>query len=343
MAQIGEPYQQVFHFWWQDNYQRLIEAYQQKRLPHALLLHGSAGLAKQGFARMLAYRLLCKEPLADGSACGACPSCLLYLAGNHPDYFEIGVAEDKKDIAIDQIRNLCKGLMLTGHAGGNKVVMIAPAERMNVHTANSLLKILEEPPSNTILLLVAEAPGQLLPTIRSRCQHILFRVPDQKLVQTWLQQQPDIDVQRSDLNSVIDLADGVPFKAMILAQQHDDIVAEHKNCIKDWVAMAQGKKSPLVIALQWSKDDTLRSVQWMFEWVMDMLRLKADTNAQLSHAVIERKTLVAIAAKFNMQDLFDLHQRINRVIVLSVTPVNKQLLLEELLLYWVAMKGWSRV
>ena len=107
--------------------------------------------------------------------------------------------------------------------------------------------------------------------------------------------------------------------------------------------MGQGKKNPLAIASQWSKDDTLKPVQWMSDWIVDMLRLKADGAAQLAHAVIERKTLLAIAAKFSMQDLFDLHQRITRVMYLSVTPVNKQLLLEELLLHWVTMKGWSRV
>ncbi|HSW52736.1 MAG TPA: hypothetical protein VLG93_05865, partial [Sulfuricaulis sp.] len=120
-------------------------ARQFEQLPHALLLQGRPGLGKHDFAVQLAQALLC-EQARDGMACGQCHCCRLFAAGTHPDLAGVGLVEDAKSIAVDQIRALGDFLSLRPHTAARKVVIISPAEAMNINAANSLLKLLEEPP-----------------------------------------------------------------------------------------------------------------------------------------------------------------------------------------------------
>ncbi|MBI5040490.1 MAG: DNA polymerase III subunit delta', partial [Gammaproteobacteria bacterium] len=151
---------------WQDTeWAQLRARAAQRRLPHALLVTGPAGVGKCDFADAFARSLLCKHPAGDGSACGNCEACHLVRAGTHPDYLTVTFIEDKTQIGIDQIRELCRALALKSHAGGYKIAIVTPAERMTVEAANSLLKTLEEPTDNTLLMLVTEQPARLPATI----------------------------------------------------------------------------------------------------------------------------------------------------------------------------------
>ena len=177
----------MIHPWLQPTWQRVIEL--GDRLPHALLFVGPAGLGKRELAEALAARLLCDAPRADGHACDHCEPCQWRLTGNHPDLIRIVPAADaaaeaagegeapareasgkaaSEQIVIEQIRDLQASLSITGHHGSRRVVVLDPAEAMNVFTANALLKLLEEPPAGCVFLLVSSAPRRLLPTIRSR-------------------------------------------------------------------------------------------------------------------------------------------------------------------------------
>jgi len=167
-------------------------------LPHALLLSGPRGIGKLAFARALSQGLLCETPAPRGSACGTCSGCLWFDAGTHPDYRQVEPAlvesetEDavkKTTISVEQVRALADFVNISSHRGGAKVIVIEPAEALNVNAANALLKSLEEPPSGTFFLLVSHRPHQLLPTIRSRCQSIALRAPDRAAAAAWLAQQ----------------------------------------------------------------------------------------------------------------------------------------------------------
>jgi DNA polymerase-3 subunit delta' len=160
------------------------------RLPHALLLVGQKGLGKYALAYEFAASLLCENRTASGSACGQCMACNWFAQGNHPDFRllqpeALGVAgeteEGKKkpsqQITIDQIRGLDEFLGVGSHRGGLSIVLVNPAEAMNRNAANSILKILEEPPPNILFLLVSGEPSSLLPTIRSRCQTVAVALP----------------------------------------------------------------------------------------------------------------------------------------------------------------------
>ncbi len=180
-----------------------------ERLPHALLLVGQKGIGKYALAREFAASLLCESHVEGGVACGRCLACNWFAQGNHPDFRllqpealanEAEVEEGKKkpsqQITIDQIRNLDEFLGVGSHRGGLSIVLINPAEAMNRNAANSILKILEEPPSNILFLLVSGEPSSLLPTIRSRCQAVPVALPATAVALAALEAQGVGDAER---------------------------------------------------------------------------------------------------------------------------------------------------
>jgi DNA polymerase-3 subunit delta' len=144
-----------------------------RQRPHALLLAGPEGVGKSLLAQAFAAALLCDKP-ADGQPCGLCLSCRQLAGGGHPDYFFVR-PELKKDsdirkdsIGIDQVRGLIDEAAFAPGLARHRVVVIDGAQLMTAEAANSLLKLLEEPPGGWVFLLLTAAAGQLLPTIVSR-------------------------------------------------------------------------------------------------------------------------------------------------------------------------------
>ncbi|MDH5185259.1 MAG: DNA polymerase III subunit delta', partial [Gammaproteobacteria bacterium] len=175
--------------WQAQTWSSLITRHRKGHLPHAILLTGINGLGKSLFAKALAEALLCESANEDGQACGQCRSCQQMQAQGHPDFKAIEPEEGKKQIGVDQCRRLASFLSLTSHYGRYRVVVLQPADAMNEASANSLLKTLEEPPEGGVLILISDRPQSLLPTIRSRCQQIVFTPPDRDSAHAWLTQK----------------------------------------------------------------------------------------------------------------------------------------------------------
>src|SRR3990167_4849307 len=138
----------------------------QQRLPHALLFVGE-GIGKKELSLALAQQLLCQTQ----NTCGTCHACHLFVSGTHPDFFLI-TPQEHGQIKIEQIRQLSEALQQTAQQGGYRVVVVEQAHAMNVAAANALLKTLEEPGNNTIIMLLTERVAFLAATLRSRCQII---------------------------------------------------------------------------------------------------------------------------------------------------------------------------
>jgi DNA polymerase-3 subunit delta' len=139
---------------------------------HSYLFEGVSGSGRKKTALALIQALFCTALPDD--ACGLCSSCHKIEHGNHPDIHLISPLPDKRDISVDQLRELQHDLSLRPYEAPRKACLIDPAERMNASSANSLLKTLEEPPGNALIILLTENAGMLLPTVRSRCQLMRF-------------------------------------------------------------------------------------------------------------------------------------------------------------------------
>lgn len=148
----------------------LLTRLQQNNLPHALLLVGDISSNKSEVANNFAKTLLCTQQ----TICNACRHCQLIVANSHPDFYRIQPEEKGKAIKIDTIRELIEKLNQTAQQNSYKIAIIEPADALNIAASNALLKTLEEPPTNTIILLLTENPSSLSATIRSRCQILKF-------------------------------------------------------------------------------------------------------------------------------------------------------------------------
>jgi DNA polymerase-3 subunit delta' len=163
--------------WQQERWQQVRRAHADGRLAHALLLAGPRAADADHFASSLAAWLLCEAAEAPRKPCGECRSCVQIAAGAHPNLMRLAPAEDKRDIAIDDVRDLLDRLHLSSHYGQAKIAVISPADALNAAGANALLKTVEEPPPKTHLLFVAERWRALPATLRSRCQIVRFASP----------------------------------------------------------------------------------------------------------------------------------------------------------------------
>lgn len=173
--------------WLRATWQQLMHAAQNKRLAHGLGFLWQPDLASDKLIEQLSQWLLCQESATQPKACGRCKSCLLWQAQSHPDYYRIG-SDDDASIGVDAVRMLQTKLQSAANQGGQKVALIAPADKLTVAAANALLKTLEEPPAQTTLIVASERQQALLPTVRSRLQFIPVVPPSIDQLAQWLTQ-----------------------------------------------------------------------------------------------------------------------------------------------------------
>jgi DNA polymerase-3 subunit delta' len=168
----------------------LTQILRKQRIPNALLFTGIDGVGKQTTARTFGMALNCADPVGV-SPCESCPSCQKFISGAHPDI--ITVEPQGIFIKIDQVRSLARQLRFAPLEGGWRVVIINNAQAMNLEASNAILKMLEEPPKGTIMILTATQTSDLLPTIVSRCQQIPFSpIPYEKIARVLVEQKgPD--------------------------------------------------------------------------------------------------------------------------------------------------------
>ncbi|MDQ6991168.1 MAG: DNA polymerase III subunit delta' [Mariprofundaceae bacterium] len=155
--------------------QRFTERLQQQKLPHAWMFYGMKGIGKAMLAKQLSQTYLCESLTQSGLPCQQCHACQMVKAGTHPDLEQVGLTWNEKkkqyrrDIRVEQIRQALDFLGLTGMQSERRVLILDDANHMNLAAANAVLKGLEEPSSDTLLLMVCHDISGLPETIRSRC------------------------------------------------------------------------------------------------------------------------------------------------------------------------------
>ena len=205
------------------------------KVGHAYLIVGPSGVGRRTLALAFGQLLNCER--ADGDACGECTSCRKIASGNHPDVRVLDIAHSKyieapgrdhkgKEIPIDQIRALRQDAAYPPYEGKWKVFIVADAERMNQNSANSLLKILEEPPARVIFLLVAESSVSLLPTIVSRCHLIRCTLLRTDVIERALADRWQVPPDRARVLAA--LADGRLGRALEWAESAERLEARER-------------------------------------------------------------------------------------------------------------------
>ena len=237
---------------------------------NAILLHGQSGIGKFAFAIELAKSLLCESIHETSRPCNQCEACHWFNTGNHPDFIalvpethrkllpqadyeadeapkkgraarddsdgESNEKKEKKNISIEETRSAIESLSIGSHRGGNRVILIYPLEMLRSDSANTLLKSLEEPPANTIFILLADRVDRVLPTIRSRCRLLTAPRPNRTEGLAWLKDQlPKISgykVNEADIETIYDEQGGAPYSVL------DSLIARHNKDDKDELTIA---------------------------------------------------------------------------------------------------------
>ena len=197
-----------------------LEQWRQRRAAgragHALIVTSEDVEEASLFSRLLAVQAFCAEA-SDASVCGECGSCRAFAQGVHGDFCVVRRSEGKVSIGIDQIRQATQALQQTPLYGSIKVVLIEAADQMTLAAANSLLKILEEPPGNALVLLTTAAMWQLPPTVRSRCQRFPLPPPTAEQAQQWLEAEQGMDAETA--RRALQLAEGKVISAVMLERE----------------------------------------------------------------------------------------------------------------------------
>jgi DNA polymerase-3 subunit delta' len=310
-----------------------------KALPRALLLTGRRGLGKRATALFLVQGLLCETQRDELKACGTCASCRLYQVGNHPDLrmLEVGQEEEgpvsgaadedtgpskkvSRQISVERVRTLTDFVTITSHRGGAKVVCIVPAEAMHPSAANAVLKILEEPPGDTYFVLVSHQPERLLPTIRSRCFHLTFTLPDAGPALDWLKGQ---GIERGELA----LAQGGYAPLAAIDRAGDETFWSQRKALLD--TLAASGFDPLNAADCAEDIDGAVVSTLLSQWAYDVAALKSGGNVRyhLDYAVSLQKIAGVVPAD-ELMDWYDAVIQFGRV---AQHPLNKRLAMESLL------------
>lgn len=320
---------------WQDSLWQQMAGRAQHA--HAYLLHGPAGIGKRALAERLMASLLCKQPVGL-EACGSCKSCSLLAAGSHPDNYILEPEEADKAIKVDQVRELVNFVVQTAQLGGRKVVLVEPVESMNVNAANALLKSLEEPSGNTILLLVSHQSSRLLPTIRSRCVQQACPLPSEALSLEWLAKAlPECsDAQRIEL---LTLAAGSPLAAVKLQSQG---VREQRAAVVEGVKkLLKREISATQLAESWNAIPLLLLFDWFCDWSSLILRYQLTQDEAGLGLEDMRKVLQYLAQKTPQDKVLAIQDWIlaQRQKMLGKANLNRVLLLEALLVQWASLPG----
>jgi DNA polymerase-3 subunit delta' len=329
--------------WQSDIWRRLISA--RATLPGALLLQGRGGIGKFHLAYTLAQALLCESPLETGEPCEHCGACNWFKIGGHPDFRQLepeaqsaatdptgdtteqGKAADKKAsqfITVAQIRELADFVNLTTHRNGLRIILVHPAEAMNVHAANALLKTLEEPPPGTLFILVSHQPQRLLPTVRSRCQKINASLPGRAEGLQWLQAQGI-----AEADACLAQSGYAPLAALRLSEE--DYQVKRSQILEQ--LGAPDRLDPLTLAEQGEKMELAWILNWMQQWVYDLAsigmagqgRYRPESSAEMNR----------LAKAVNLIELFRFQQELLTAQRALHHPLNTRLVLEQLFFsYW---------
>jgi DNA polymerase-3 subunit delta' len=316
--------------WLEAPWQRLLAT--RARPAQALLLAGPRGVGKSALALAWAQALLCEAPLADGAACGQCPACHWFDTGGHPDFRLVTLQEKTGKegetrmataIEVDQAREAVDYVQLSTYRAGFRVVLVNPADSLNLAAANALLKVLEEPPLNTVFVLVSDQPRRLLPTIRSRCTRLDIGLPPVDQAAQWLAGQ-GVD----DALKLLALSGGTPLDAQRWADSSE--LDERRSVLEGLARPAQ--LDPVTLGERWKAITPQTWHNVAYKWLGDLLAVKLQGSVQFNRDFAE--VLARLGSQADLGKLLALARtQANEGRVLA-HPLNRALQLEAWLIQY---------
>jgi DNA polymerase-3 subunit delta' len=300
-----------------------------QRLPHALLLAGPKGVGKLELAQNWAQSLLCERPTAEGEACGGCEACHWFAAGTHPDFMHLTLQEKEtregevrlaSEISVEQARQAVDFVQLSTYRAGYRLVLVEPAEALNTASANALLKVLEEPPINTVFVLVSHQFRQLLPTILSRCHKLEVGLPDNAMLQGWLREN-GLDEKALAWGS------GAPLAAI---EARDEGELEIRAQVLDALSEVKSLDS-VALAEAWNRQVPARTWhQVSYKWLLDLLACRLGGKASFNPDY--ETALRKLAGRTKLANLLDFIRHESGAGRWVDHPLNRQMVMESWLI-----------
>ena len=284
------------------------------QLPHALLLSGSAGIGKRSLAEWKIQKFL-REPTS--TEFPVHPTLDIV----HADVHRVSPEDGKTSISVDQIRALIIELSKTSYLGIGKVAIIEPANLMTVNAANSLLKTLEEPSGNALIILIADRMQNLPATIRSRCQHLNLHKPPVIDAIQWLKRAND-SISWDELPEYL-------VEYPLLAINKIDTLKKIVNFKQQFTDLLLKKESPIQLAAAWSKEEPDVVLDWLSHFVTALIH-EAFESGKSSRG----RGNIALLNKINKLNLFIFLDAIFKLRNQAQGSYNLQMAYESLLVDW---------
>ena len=324
--------------WNQSLWQSLINSSGHSN--HALLFNGSISLGKRELALALAHHVLSENNNQADK---------LFHAASHPDlhilapecylqqfsetdlfvrfaqrYIETHSGKPKRNITIEQVRKINNQLTTFPHIGSHRVVLILVAETMNRNAANALLKNLEEPPANTLFILVTNELSKLAITVRSRCNLVNFRTPDYATAYDWLKLVNQIPTE--EINNYLAMANNQPLLSVQLYQ--NNYIEHLKSIFIDVNGLWGQHAENIAVAKNWQEIGGLQSIEILQKLATDLLRASLTSVPSTVFFPIQYEWIKSVSKKISMRRLLSVIDALNNARSLLDTTVDELLVLE---------------
>lgn len=317
--------------WHREAWDYLMARRDHQRLPHALLFSGPCGSGKTAFGHLFARALVCDGDEGTPRPCGECRSCQLSNAGTHPDLHLVVPEEVGKAIRIDAIRGMSAKSVLSAGGHHHRVFVISPADALNRAASNALLKTLEEPSRQTVIILISTAPDRLPATVRSRCQIVGLGLPTTAQLEQWLQGR----IPETDRRAAIAIGSGVPHRVLLAHEEKWLERADHT--ITSLQELKTRRANPIQIAGGWVENGVSEQLDELVRVCCDMIRLhSAPTVGQLYH-VGQQADLQTLADGLDLRKLFGYLDTLHQMRRQMVNNLNPQMMMEKLTLDWLQL------
>ena len=308
--------------WQQPVWETLTQRFPQ--IGHGLLFYGKTGCGKHAFAQHFLAWILCLNKSLS-SACGECSSCQWLKSGTHPNYVHISTDEENKKqnakIKIEKIRDLLPFVQQT--VDGWRVILIEPAEALNIASANAMLKTLEEPGDRVLIILLADHYLKLPATIRSRLQHYALDRISPAQSEQYLQQHLAVE-WHSKIPLLMNLSNMMPLQALELAEL--DWLNRRGEFVQDWQKLVVQKSMPMQFATKWNKELTFVNFIQMFEYLLsDIICVKlnqAVKNTDLDFSVLSEQ--------YTLENLFSIYEDLQQAKLKVDQNVQTNLIIDQL-------------